>query len=1213
MRLQAAVRQFLNQLAPYLAKLEHKTENDTPRLYEEHVGNFLQIYLDVVPSNPQNWFGMSIQLPVGENVLPINTLAPREMDLSTGNIISPFSRSPSSPFHLIMNRPNRSTTQDQPLCISRDDSGFLFFTHPVTLATRNLRIASVSTKGFAVFLPGILEWNCNGEDNVKSFTPGGRLHQWLSVQPKSELLELETLVSSFLKDQGEFPKERFTYLETTFWQLSRFLGYVPLLKEGVSKEGFTLSFLYHLSILPWQSLYYFPIRGIKHGAEISSGDGAIYSSDRKLTEGEVWPIYSTLQALLYPTLVEHQGHRLAARNNELTKQYERTVQISIMARNLSHNIGSHVLSEPVLVPPDFHSLDVRQQHAHLKQLRNFHSFLQQRMDFIAQVVSYEPSWGEPFLFFQDLLQGFFSQFLLLDTLVKDQGVPEIQFVVHTGSGESENVFRYHRQVEISDNTTKQSRIFTWRRYVEPNELETPEPQIIVVVPGGLIGGHAFYDILENLLRNSAKYGDRTGPGGKRTRFEFHIRIQADPSGDQLVYMVSLWDNFSTQSRYLENGKCSLEIDEKQLLKDKCRCRICTVRRGYEEPLSILDGGRPVVIGARGLNEIKLCSRSLSGVAQVNTLSARSEEIIGPSQRYDIAIGKEVPDIATSMWISALTAPDEQGGSNIFLGTHIRMYKPCPLCLVSRQGDYEEYVVSEIGLPTYSELDLRVRSANGILGKEWNDALKVSPQVLIVQTPVSDDACKELVEWLVRNHRLLPYRILLATPTESSHEILRQLLTDANMVARRVHFCSMKEVEHVLSESLDSPLTLTIRVMTLWLSKYKSPGDNPWKLIISFDRNKGHATFLRWQEILSNIATDPDVERITQLFHPVIVRLLKEPVRSANFDHLSREEKAAEIAIGRASIATPIAVETAFPPIYPEGDEPLEPMEQFAITAEWLKHVQQSPERIVLLDNHGKSTILPDDGKMRLNCACYHEFSSKNMRLYHLLESPPPGKAGILMLLQLLEATLTRIIVVDERVASACLRDSEENAEAPALIISDQGKELFRSKIFIPCSLHLAPQQRIALVPSPRLPDTQPLVKEGGHNLLIEEEGLFLDSPVESSLQCFYENPVNNSLDTCATSEADVLIIHLSIIEQQKTRNHWKKLTENESSHFERLYRLAPVVIGTSGRGRNMTGLEEYLPGNLPFLEFSIVQANTYSEISKYHLVRAAFAVHGPHE
>jgi len=200
----------------------------------------------------------------------------------------------------------------------------------------------------------------------------------------------------------------------------------------------------------------------------------------------------------------------------------RSAVAAIMGRNMSHNIGSHVLASPDLLTAANH-----------QEIQTLHNFIQQRMDFISQVVTYVPSWGEPLYFFQDLMRGFLTQYLLLCHLVKDQGYDASKIDFHIRCAEQPIQFSYQ---EASPGQSDQNQRGGW---YTPKDSE----DFLIAVPWGLIGLHAFYDILENTMRNSAKYGKR------QDKMEVHIQLEEQEN----CYVVTLLDNLSLAEKD-ENGK-----------------------------------------------------------------------------------------------------------------------------------------------------------------------------------------------------------------------------------------------------------------------------------------------------------------------------------------------------------------------------------------------------------------------------------------------------------------------------------------------------------------------------------------------------------------------------------------------------------------------------------------------------------------------------------
>ena len=105
----------------------------------------------------------------------------------------------------------------------------------------------------------------------------------------------------------------------------------------------------------------------------------------------------------------------------------------------------------------------------------FLSYLQKRMDFIAQVATSAPSWGL-LTDFDTLIDGFTKQYCLV-----------------------KNIVRSHQGIEGGPEFEPSLE----KNYGDANKKEAP----LLDIPHGEIGAQAFYTILENIVRNTAKYGD----------------------------------------------------------------------------------------------------------------------------------------------------------------------------------------------------------------------------------------------------------------------------------------------------------------------------------------------------------------------------------------------------------------------------------------------------------------------------------------------------------------------------------------------------------------------------------------------------------------------------------------------------------------------------------------------------------------------------------
>jgi len=129
--------------------------------------------------------------------------------------------------------------------------------------------------------------------------------------------------------------------------------------------------------------------------------------------------------------------------------------VAVMGRNISHNIGSHVLAKVSTLDEDLDS----------SKAKNLFAFIQQRMDFIAQISTTTPSWTMD-INLKEVIDKLIEQKYLRDFIADFRG--------------------------LDSNTLN----------IKSNNLE----KIKVAIPGGDIGCHALYSLIENIMRNAARHG-----------------------------------------------------------------------------------------------------------------------------------------------------------------------------------------------------------------------------------------------------------------------------------------------------------------------------------------------------------------------------------------------------------------------------------------------------------------------------------------------------------------------------------------------------------------------------------------------------------------------------------------------------------------------------------------------------------------------------------
>lgn len=187
----------------------------------------------------------------------------------------------------------------------------------------------------------------------------------------------------------------------------------------------------------------------------------------------------------------------------------RSAVAAIMARNMSHNIGSHALWYRA---EDLH----RGENLDPEKSEAFVRYLQKRMDFIAHIATSSPAWSQS-IGWDQIRDGIEDQSFLLDNIARSEKI--------TGDKLQVNLGERHDDLRLS-------------------------------VPHAGIGTQAFYSILENLIRNAAKSGNPNqlqmirddASGEKRLQIDVAIESSWDDGGtgwSQDYFRVKIRDNLTT--------------------------------------------------------------------------------------------------------------------------------------------------------------------------------------------------------------------------------------------------------------------------------------------------------------------------------------------------------------------------------------------------------------------------------------------------------------------------------------------------------------------------------------------------------------------------------------------------------------------------------------------------------------------------------------------
>ena len=295
---------------------------------------------------------------------------------------------------------------------------------------------------------------------------------------------------------------------------------------------------------------------------------------------------------------------------------------SIMSRNGSHNIGSHVLaalSHNVGTMPDD---------------RVFYQYIQQRMEYIANATTGAPSWSQPTMFVGDMMKTLFSQRHLLDHIAESEGLGAWEF--QNKNLPKDKITAQARKLEIHIRRIRGKGIDPIE-LIKYNCLSDPidlNEDVALAIPGGVAGQHAFFTIIENVIRNAAKH-DWSNPPKSTESLKWGPSHEKEiPLGNLKVYIdfedkedsgdveFSIWTNMSD---VLENAK-SLQ-DENSLHKK--------LLKKLSEPFIDEDTGE-LRRANWGLAEMKISAGYLQGrsIAEIGGIKKCEKPIISPGYYSD---------------------------------------------------------------------------------------------------------------------------------------------------------------------------------------------------------------------------------------------------------------------------------------------------------------------------------------------------------------------------------------------------------------------------------------------------------------------------------------------------------------------------------------------------------------------------------------------------
>jgi len=331
----------------------------------------------------------------------------------------------------------------------------------------------------------------------------------------------------------------------------------------------------------------------------------------------------------------------------------------------------------------------------------FLSYLQKRMDFIAQVATSAPSWCM-ITNCNNLISHFNGQYCLTSNIIRShQGVQ--------GGVSFEPLFE-----QKYDNA----------------EGRAPELDI----PHGQVGAQAFYTILENLVRNTAKYGDAKqldliktrGTGDGKLRFTISVKVNWDDGGTGWAndyYKVKIIDQLKTQ----DSPGATQGV-------------VANLNRFLADPLT--DPITGVVKPKHwGMKEIKICAAYLRMVKQ--------DEIDLKFEQWDQGQGAQPPIIKVNL--ENIERREGQVTGNLTYTFYLLRPKRVLVVMTPPAPGVQEHF-RRSGVDFYSPADFKTRIDQGESPRHW---------FLALPKPASPEEWS----WLAAKLNFIPPRVIIFDGSE----------------------------------------------------------------------------------------------------------------------------------------------------------------------------------------------------------------------------------------------------------------------------------------------------------------------------------------------------------------------------------------------------------------------------------------------------------------
>lgn len=933
-----------------------------------------------------------------------------------------------------------------------------------------------------------------------------------------------------------------------------FMVHCNLLSE--TKAGTFIGFLplAYKSRIGFSSILYLIVVGRNYGPKI-------YTSVAN-------SLLSAAQTAAYAIL----SRRVASLVNAVERHAERAATAAIMSRNMSHNLGSHALANSKFFgsvglldrgehgnPCDELTVETREVKGARNRLQAFNQYCQGRLDFIARMLSEAGDRPEPMLLIGDVLMGFMGQYVLLDTLLDDNGfsTKNITFHITVNQDATGDLWEYFRDKPNGKGALRATDCCN-----EANKL--------IGLVGGITGAHALYALLENILRNAAKYS---------------IKLQ----GDGMSLHLALFDYEALDTRTGKRTKCyMLRIWENQT-DDIAGEAVNSVRKALSQEILDEETCRPVSKG-HGVHEMRLCADYLAGGLRFPDEMGSPHEPGYPDQDGHEQDSEYVKYLKNENPISHLrnrALRAYRANSNGRQSLVYEMLLPMPVLLglvCVKNGDYcrnckskhpnirrFDDVATLAAADAHFGLILAHDTTSATLQFALGQVERVHTQLPYRLLVVTREDNKSYNDWCdeVTICKATPHRPVNPSPMEERPHKTALPIRRVHVIEHEGMFAGDRVCNIVASPNHDEDHTqLFCEIYEKWLRAWK--GDPPggrWKLCIGFSRDIPQVK-QRWMEPLNDFChTGKD------LFDVFIGARVQQQDGSIQ-KWLARRVDG----------------------VFMETDEVIFP--SLARNPCDGSDLALLPAATLVYDNHGEvfNAGIPENGSARF----YHKFGLSQLSLYQTLETPPKEALPFaFFLFSLLEGSLMNILTLDERVADATIENGRFQSSSKSALVA-----MRRAGIHLLYTLRnkdlTLPDDPIFISPNVRVAMEAVAQRFTDFINITQQEGLHYqtDGAVTLSTMRLGDSPppyTNWNNAPAGDMFPDAVVIHEGVTDTLARARLWQPRRDHAP-----LYQVVPAVVRTSGRGRQSRELGDWLP----FIELSVLSDAAYGSLNKPKLARA---------